>query len=142
MKVLDDFTSKDIELFYSTNLDRSVYAFQNLVYEYLTEKEFKLIVLGTELGSLIENIFGPSLDLGNFSEISDSIIQTQFVLTNSVIVSDMLFFYGGIYSSIGNRKLFEELKASWEDHRNTIYRLASLFIIHLLGMFIVKENLC
>jgi hypothetical protein len=142
MKSIDDFIARDIRLFYGTNLDTSAYQFQELIYEFLTEREYKCVLEGTELKFILAKLFEPSLNLGDFSGVDNSLVSLLTALTGSPIVSDMLFFYGGIYSNDGSRDLFEELKASWEDHRNGIYRLGSLMILHLVGMFIVKENLC
>ena len=142
MRTLDDFISQDIRLFYDSNLDEAVYLFQDLIYEYSTEREYKGLLLGTELKFLIDDLFGPTLEIGEFAEDSNSTIELQSILDHSVVVNDMLFFYGGIYANAGNRSIFEELKASWEDHRNSVYRLASIMTLHVIGMFIVKENLC
>tara|TARA_R110000851_G_scaffold219398_1_gene372175 strand:+ start:129 stop:557 length:429 start_codon:yes stop_codon:yes gene_type:complete len=142
VKTLDSFISQDIRLFYDSNLDESVYLFQDLVYEYISEREYKGLLLGTELKFIVDELFGPTLELGKFVDKSNSTVELQSILDNSIVVKDMLFFYGGIYSDAGTRDVYEELKSTWEDHRNTVYRLASLLLLHVMGMFIVKENLC
>jgi len=143
LRLLDDFISADIEQFFETNLDKSVYAFVELLYKNLTEKEIKCILSGTELRFMVDELFGPFLNLGEFSEVTASLLDTQLILEAAPsILSDMFFFYGGIYTNAGKRKLFEELQQIWTSHRNIIYRLSGIILLHITGAFIVKENLC
>jgi len=64
------------------------------------------------------------------------------LLENKEVISDMLFFYGGVFSSKGERELMEFLKSLWLNHRNLVYKLSALLTIHLLGMRHIKDNLC
>lgn len=58
------------------------------------------------------------------------------------LISDILFFYRQQFRSVGRTEEINFLTNIWSTHRNLIYQLSSLILIHLLGMQIVKERQC
>jgi hypothetical protein len=133
-------------------VDRSVRIFINLVFrggkdkataQSVTHEDILRLLKSTELYSYIEDRF-PIVFIGD-----DTLLKENYWLTalrtlraNTDVVNGMFFFYGGVYISSGERKLFDFLKDTWLTHRNPAYSLSAIILLHLLGIQKIKESLC
>lgn len=133
-------------------VDSSVLKFINLVFRLSVDKSFPQqayhedvirLLQSTELFSYIKDRIGSPYTRKK-TLIPDNywVKLHNKLLANRELVSDFMFFYGGIFSSKGERDLLEFLKSIWVNHRNVVYQVSALLVIHLIGMRHLKDNLC
>ena len=149
-KLLDN--NEIIKLRGDVQVDKSVSLFINLLFrsgldqnssQKAYHEDIVRLLKATELFTYIKNRIGDPY-IRNQTLLPDNYWVTAYqkLKSSREVVSDMLFFYGGVYSSKGERDLLEFLKTIWFNHRNLVYRLGALIVIHLIGMKHLKDNLC
>ncbi len=132
-------------------VDSSVDRFIDIIFRLGTKSDsqkayhediFRLLQ-STELYKFIEEFF-PVVYLNSKTLIPDNywVSLNSLISSNPTLITDFLFFYGGVFSSAKKRNDFEFLKSVYETHKNPVYVISSLIIIHILGSRILKENLC
>jgi hypothetical protein len=133
-------------------VDPSVSVFIEILFRGGNSKEFSQkathedvfrLIQSTELTVYISEAF-PKLFISSHSLLPEGywLSLLTSLRGNTSVIGDMLFFYSGIFFSDGDIKLFNFLKEVWVSHRNPVYSLSALIIIHLLGMNKIKESLC
>lgn len=108
-----------------------------------THEDILRLINATEFRSYLEANFEP-IFLSTASLIPVNYWSSIFITLNisSDLVNSMLAFYRKVYSRNGQGDLYRFLLNQWRNHRNTVFQLSALVVIHLLGIKSIKESLC
>lgn len=133
-------------------VDQSVSDFINILFrggkdknfsQAVTHEDILRLLKATELFSYVEDRFEKLYIPSDTLLRNNYWVDVHRTLKGSrSIILDMFFFYGGIYIAAGERDLFDFLVETWNTHRNPIYQLSALIILHLIGIKHVKDTQC